>query len=154
EQIGHRASHHQPIFESVSCSRRGLRAVGVDGELPGCVAADVDRVQVEALAADRNPPVARAQEIGVPEDELARQEPLAQKSLFPVAVGDDGVEEPRALAEPDAKALPLRAFDYEGNRVELPRSVRPLGDPEDVERDLLLVDAPSYILSQLLERGR
>ncbi len=154
KQIGQRSPHHQAILERVARAGRGLGAIRVDRESTGRIASDVDRVEVQPLAADGPPPVAGPQEVRVTEDELRRKDPFAKKPLVAVAVGDDRVEQPGALAQPHAKHFPLRALDDERDRVELPRPVRPLGNAEDVEGDFLLGDPAPHRLTQLLEIRR
>ncbi len=106
---------------------------------------------MQPFAADGLPTMTRAQEIRMAEDELRGDQRIAQKALLAIAVGDDRIEEPRTLAQPDAKRLPLGSIDDERDRVELPRPVGSLGDAEDVERHLLFGDPPPNGLPQELE---
>ncbi len=154
KQIGKRAPHDEAILERVARARRRLRPIGIDREPAGCIATDVDRIEVEPLASHRFPAMARAKKVRMTEDDLRGQKTLAQEPLLAVAVGDHRVEQTRALAQPHAEALPLRALDDERDGVELPGAIGPFRNAEDVERHLLFGDATSNRLSQLLEVSR
>ena len=75
-------------------------------------------------AADRLHPSHGAQEGGIAEDEIGRHELFLDQALRPVEVGEDQVEETRALLQPGGELVPFRLGQDQRQGIERPRRRR------------------------------
>ncbi len=98
----------EAILERVAGARRRLRAIADHPPAAVRRAREVGGVEVQEAALRRLDAVARPQEARVREHQLRRQQPVAQQVLRTVEVGEDEVQELRALRE--------RGFDGRATR--------------------------------------
>ena len=159
-QLGERVRDHPSVGEGVPGPRRCLRPVGVDAELPGSVAADVDPVHEQLMPAGHLDAAGGPNVAGVGEQQLWRQHAAGDRPAGSVEVGQHGVHHPRPLHQTGFEGLPVRRGDDHRQRVEMPRT----GDLSAVpvcdgvtgmvhldERDAVVVDEAADHRTQPLE---
>ncbi len=129
-----------PVLERVAGAGRRLGAVGQHPHRAVGRAGEVRGVQVEVPAAGHGQAVTRPQEARVGEDEGRRQQPVAQQALPAVEVGEDQVEEARALRQAGLEFSPRSGADQQRHEVELPRPVHAARVAVDVVGDAVLAD--------------
>ena len=135
----------QPVLHRVARAGRRLRAVREDDEPAVLAAPEVGGVVEELVLARQADAVAGVQEAGVPEDDLGRDEAPAQQLARPVEVGEDEVEQLRALDDPALDLRPLARVQHDGHRVQ-PPSPPPAARPARVAvDDAVLVDQPGRL---------
>lgn len=93
--------------------------------------------------------MAGAQKIALPEDQSGRQVRGADEFLRTVAVGEDAVEECRALDHPGFEPAPFRIAHDERHRVQFPRALHAARVVIHVVGDALLRHEPPSRFSTL-----
>ena len=93
--------------------------------------------------------VATAEERRMAEDELGGHHPFFQEMLRAVEIGEEGVEDPQALADPRFDSPPIVRRDDQRDRIEDPRTLPPLGILVDVVGDAVVADQPPRLLPAL-----
>ena len=135
----------QPVLHRVPRAGRRLRAVREDDEPAVLTAPEVGGVVEELVLARQADAVAGVQEAGMPEDDLGRDEVPAQQLARPVQVGEDEVEQLRALDDPALDLRPRARVQDDGHRVQ-PPSPPPAARPARVAvDDAVLVDQPGRL---------
>ena len=112
---------HAAVGHDVSQPDRGVGAVGEHGPRAVGVAREVRRGVEELVGAGDADAVGGADEAGVAQDHLRRQQPGGQQAALAVEVGEDRVEQLGALAQRRLQVVPLQLVDEHRQRVELPR---------------------------------
>ena len=141
-----RAGKNDPILERIARARGRLRAVAQNFELPGLVAHQVRRVQVQPAALRQPDPVTRAEKAGIGPQQFRRKHAAKNRIRRAIQVRQQTVQQPRALDQPFADAVPMGAGDEQGNEIQAPGPVQAVRIAVDVVRDAILVNqAPRQI---------
>ena len=150
EGLGQAARQHAADLQRIARARRHLGMVGQHMPAPVAQPHQVDGILGEVA---RRPAAvggaAGAQEMAVGMDQHRRHQPLGQHLLRPVEVGQEAIEQLRALAEARLQRLPLVGGDHEGQRVE-----RPVGRAavvEQVEGRARFLQLPPRALDTVLQ---
>ena len=92
ENVGHGAGDDEAVFQCVAGAGGGLRAISDDAEAAVGGAADVGGIEVQPSAVGNVHAMKRAEVTAVAEDELGRDEAVAEKLLRAVEIGKKVIE--------------------------------------------------------------
>ena len=156
ERVGQHARDDDAILERVAGARGRLGAVAEHPRsAPSAAAHQVGGVQVQAaVAAARLDAVARAQEARVAEHQLGRQQPSSSSALRAVQIGQQRVEQPRALGQARLDAPATRSADDQQRDRRAPGPLHALRVAVDVVGDAVLVDQLLGLVPAPRELGR
>ena len=137
---GEHPGHHDSVLERIPRTRGRLSLVGQDGEAARGIPHEVDGGGEQLLAAGEADAVALADEAGVGEHHLRRQQPPAQQVATAVQVGEDEVQELGPLHHRPLDGGPLLAAQQHRQRVEGPGRGSRGVVPVHVVRDPVVVE--------------
>jgi hypothetical protein len=106
---------------------------------------------MQVLAAGRRAPAARAQIARIGIKQAGRQVPLAEKTLRAVDIGEDGVEQARALNGARLDRAPFGFRDDERDEIERPGTLDALGLAIDGVADAVLPQQAARFVAQLAD---
>ena len=104
---GQDAGRDDPILQGQACSRRTLGVVGVRAPTAVDSAHEVPGIQVQEDISRRRNAVAGQQEAGLTEDQLRRDQALADQVLRTVKIGQNQVEQLHPLGQRGGQRVPL-----------------------------------------------
>ena len=139
ELVGQAVSQRDAVLEREPAAHRRLAAILEYPPATVRAAADVRRVVVQAAVARHLDAVQRSQELRISEYQRRGQAALEHQPLLPVAVREDGVEQPCALRESRLERPPVVARDQQRHRIEAPGPPRGVVLVVDVVREAVLV---------------
>ena len=151
EELRERALHRGPVLEHVA-RPRGRAQVVLEHEVLALVVADhVDARHVRVDAAGRLDADHLAHEVARPEEQLARDLPVADDPLLAVDVVEEEVERAHPLDDAAREPVPLRARDHARDQVEREDPLDPLLLAVDREADPLVHERQLDRVPPLLE---
>ena len=101
KDVGQHARHHDAVLERVAGAGGRLRAIGrAPGRSPDGRAHQIRGVEMQEAPVRRRQPVTGAQEARMRQHQLGRQPAFGQRALRPVEVGQQPIEQARALGQP------------------------------------------------------
>ena len=153
EGLGKGARQHRTVVERVAHPGGRLSAVREDAPLPARQAHQVGGVEMEVGHGTLGPrPAQRAQERGIAQHQVGRQQALLDEALRTVEIGEDGIEEACALDEPVGQEAPFRFGQDERQQIESAgrRAGRMLAQGEEPVGVRHLQGRPRLLLGQLL----
>ena len=143
EKAGHRAGHYAAIFHDVAAAGGCLGAV-VDDPHPAVRAAgEVGGVEDELAFRGQLHAVAGPQVAAVGVDQLGRQPAAGDQPLVAVEVGQDVVEQLRALDQAGLDVFPILLGDDPRHGIELPRAVFAAGRAMDAVGHAVFAQQPA-----------
>ncbi len=148
EQIAGHVCVHDAVGERVADAGRGLGVVVDDAPAAVGLTRKVDGIEVQ-VSRVRVDAVAGAEEGRIGEQQRRRDQAIAQKLLRAVGVGENGVEQTRALDERRLEGAPFGAGKDEGDKVDLPAFSRRGRVGKDVVRDAHLAHSPIELVGAL-----
>ena len=151
EELRERALHRRPVLEHVARAR-GRAQVVLEHEVLALVVADhVDAGHVRVDAAGRLDADHLAHEVARPEEQLARDLPVANDPLLAVDVVEEEVERANPLDDAAREPVPLRARNHARDQVEREDPLEPLLLAVDREADPLVHERQLDRVPPLLE---
>ena len=151
EDGGQRARKDDPVFQRIARARGRLRAVAENFELPVVVAHQIGGVQMQPAVLRQPDAVARAQKAGIGPQQFRRKHAAQNRIRRAIQVRQQAVQQPRALDQSFADAVPLRGRNQQGNKIQAPGPVQAVRIAVDVVRDAVLVDQPPRLFASLAE---
>ncbi len=140
------------VLERVARARGRLRAIGQQPPAPVGRARQVRGVHVQPGAVERPQALAGPQVVRVAERQLGRHVTFGQQALRTVQVGEQRVQQPRALRDAGLDDLPLGGRQHEGQRVQGPGPIRALRIRVHVVGDAVFDDEPARQLQRTAYR--
>ena len=132
EQAGYQARHDGAVLQRVAGAGGCLGAVGEDPETAVGAPRKVRRIQGQARRRHARRDHAGAQEPGVRIHEIGGQQPIADQGTGAVEIGENEVEQLRALRQAGFDAGPFAAADQQRDGVESPGMIQAVRDAVDV----------------------
>ncbi len=153
EQVAGDVRMHDAVGECIADAGRRLGVIVDDAPAAIGLAREVDGVEVQ-VSQWRLDAVAGTKKSGIGENERRRDQAVAQQLLLAVGVGEDGVEQARALDQRSFERMPVGARENERDEVDLPTFPRRGRIGEDVVSDAHLAHAPVEVFGALRLLGR
>ena len=154
EELGERALHRRSVLEHVARPGGGAEVV-LEHEVVALVVADhVHAGHVRVDAAGRVDADHLAHEVARPEEQRARDLPVADDSLLAVDVVEEEVERAHALDQAALEPVPLGAGNHARDQVEREDPLDPLLLAVDREADPLVHERQLDRAPPLLELAR
>ncbi len=122
---GQDARGNDAILKGQSRSRKPLRVVGENAPLAVCAACEGAGIHVKEDVARRGDAVARQKKRPLAENNLRRQQSLANQVLRAVQVDQDQIKQVRALGERVGQRIPFALGQQQRQGVELPETIGP-----------------------------
>ena len=154
KDVGQESRDGQAVFERVAEALRHAGAIAEGHPLTVSVAGHHDRMEVEPAATRLDDSMAAPQERRVGVDEFRRHDPLAERVLRSVEVGQERVEHAGPLIDAHLEPLPVDLRDHKWDRVEHPGPLLAGGVIVNVVGDAVVADQTPGLLPAVGQLGR